>query len=708
MMTETMLAEPAQVPRASSLVQRPSDHARSRRRFAISVTAALGVMSIPYLWIACDLWTGTWNPFRKFAPDNFYDLQARAMLAGHLYVPNGSLGIEAWVNHGRQYTYFGLFPSIIRIPILLLTHSLDSELTVSSMFFAWIVTGTFSSLLLWRVRTMTRGNVVLTRAEAAGCGVLVAAISGGSVLLYLVAFPKVSHEDLAWSVALTVASIFALIGMVERPSWGRFAAAGALVLCANLDRSPTAYACDIASVLIAGWFATGRGGTESRRWAAPMLCVGFGALAVSVIVNWLKLGQPFGFDESHQIWTQLNAHRRRYLAANGGGTFGFHFLPSTLLAYLQPAGIAFQSAFPWVTLPTEPARAVGNVVLDQTYPAASFPASMPLLFVLGVWGVIAAFRPGASRWLGVMRLLLLATAAATAAVLLFGYMADRYLADFLPFFILASVIGLVELWRYLDSRPRWVRSIALFLIFAIGIFSIWANVGAAITPSGQWTRTQAQNYVTFEKNVSGAGLDSMVRFGSTLPYFAPQGELYVVGSCRGLYVSSGFSYQTVPGEQLQHDTWIPVEQQASMHHTLTVEFNRAVNPSDGPVVLLRYGPSSLDLVPIGPDRVEMSLRTPGVPVPAWPPATASPVQVRPHVVYSYEVTTDPNLAAIDAEGQNESLQHYLPGSGPATVAVTGSTAGSGALATVTNTIRSSQPMTLCRSFLSKEAEPGRP
>ena len=55
------------------------------------------------------------NPLRLLSPDNFYDLQARAMLAGRLYLPNGSIGIEAFIHDGHQYTYFGLFPSLLRL-----------------------------------------------------------------------------------------------------------------------------------------------------------------------------------------------------------------------------------------------------------------------------------------------------------------------------------------------------------------------------------------------------------------------------------------------------------------------------------------------------------------------------------------------------------------------------------------------------------------
>ena len=75
-------------------------------------------------------------------------------MSGHLYVPAGSLGLEGFLYKGHTYTYFGLFPSMLRIPIFLFTHSLDGKLTGCSLLLAWLLTGTFTSMLIWRTRVM--------------------------------------------------------------------------------------------------------------------------------------------------------------------------------------------------------------------------------------------------------------------------------------------------------------------------------------------------------------------------------------------------------------------------------------------------------------------------------------------------------------------------------------------------------------------------
>ena len=118
-----------------------------RRRFTIASLIAMGLTAIPFIWI---LWS-EWGPptlFRQAVyEDNFFDLQTRAMFHGHLSLPNGALGLEGFVHDGRTYTYFGLFGSIIRMPILLITSSLDGKLTTLSILVAWLVTGLFAALL---------------------------------------------------------------------------------------------------------------------------------------------------------------------------------------------------------------------------------------------------------------------------------------------------------------------------------------------------------------------------------------------------------------------------------------------------------------------------------------------------------------------------------------------------------------------------------
>ena len=137
----------------------------SRRRFTIAVVTGTA-LTLPFtLWLLWDLWSGKVNVIRGVSFDYFYDRQARAMFHGHLWVPNGQLSIEAFVHDGHQFTYFGVFPSLIRMPILLFTSRLDGDLTAPSLLLAWFATAVFTALLLWRLRVFIRGNALVGRAD---------------------------------------------------------------------------------------------------------------------------------------------------------------------------------------------------------------------------------------------------------------------------------------------------------------------------------------------------------------------------------------------------------------------------------------------------------------------------------------------------------------------------------------------------------------
>jgi hypothetical protein len=688
-----ILAPPAESELSLLAAERPSSEP-GRRRFTIAVIAGVLLVSIPYLWILWVQWNHGPSFLRGVDPSDFYELQARAMFSGHLNVPNGSLGIEAFVHAGHQYTYFGVFPSLLRMPILIFTRALDGRLTGPSILLAWLVTAVSSSVLLWRLRLMMVGQAALGWAEAASYGLFVATITGGSVLVNLASEPWVYNEDFAWSVALTTASLFALLGVLERPSWRRVGAAGVLILAGNLNRTPTGYACVIGAGLIALWFACGREGVENRRWFLPMLTVAVVPFAVGSAVTYAKFGIPIGLPMADQVWAHLNAHRRYFLTANGGKAFSPGFVPSTAFAYLQPFGIRFTGVFPFITNPTTPAVAYAGAVLDQTYPTGSIPATMPLLFLLSCWGTVSAFRRKPVGRLALARIPLLTAAAGTAGVLMWGYIADRYMADFMPFLILAGGIGMIDLWRRFAGRSGRARKYFLGGIAALAAFGVAANVATAIEPNPQWNTYQFRSYLAAQEHLSIQSVAATIRHGATLPSYAPAGQMFEVGNCSGLYYSTGESYSSVPGQQIQHLTWKPVVQQSDFSHTIQVTIRDPRLPK--PVPLLKYGKSTLVIERAGPGRARLQIENPGASQITWPTTTSWTFTVKRNYVPWFDVMTDPNLHSIEVRWAGEFMVgHYLAGDGPAVVQVThakpGGTAPSVSVVDVTAEARAISP-----------------
>jgi len=623
----------------------PEASDQSLRRYTVASLVGLLVGAVPFAWCLLDMWTGSFDLLRKAGIGNFYDLQARTMIAGHLAVPKGQIGLEAFVHDGRQYIYFGILPSLLRIPVLLIDPGLTGRLTTPYMLVAWLLAGIFASLLLWRVRVLLRGDAVLSIGEAVSHGALLATITGGSVLVFLGATPWVYHEDLMWSVALSLATVFALVGVVERPSALRVWGLGFALLLTTLNRVTTGYACVGAVVLVALWFWRGRNGAEHRRWVLPLLVTAVVAFVASVAVNMAKFGIPVGLPMEDQVWTHLNAHRRVFLASNGGKYYGLKFLPAAALAYLQPLGVRFGTVFPFVSLPAAPAKTLG-VIFDNTYQTASAPATMPLLLVLSAVGAFAVFRRKAVDKLKSLRWVLLCLCFPVAVTLVWGYLATRYLADFMPLLVLGAILGMLELWRRWDGRSRHGRPnrrpriVAVAAILVLTVYGIVANVGISITPAEQWRQSQVVRYVQFQKSVGdliGSPVTKDVVRGPQLPYWAPAGEIFIVGNCAGFYISTGQTFQNVPKQQLQHTTWQPIGEIPNSLHSfsLTLQAPPTSLPPGG-VELFSIGTASVWMRAVDAHHVRFVLHDPRHPV------VGGPVQVHAHRTYKIFVNYDVN------------------------------------------------------------------
>jgi hypothetical protein len=177
-------------------------------------------------------------------------------------------------------------------------------------------------------------------------------------------------------------------------------------------------------------------------------------------------------------------------------------------------------------------------------PTASVVLSMPLLVASGFIGVIAAFKR--QRPIDrALRILLITSALTASVVMVFGWILERFEADFMPLLILASMIGVIEVWRALDGGSPFARRCALVVVCSLTLFGLWTNVGLSVTPTAYWSRTQLAHYIHVQRilsNITGHPIDHYVESGSRFPAQAPMGTLLVMGRCQDLFVAD----QSVP------------------------------------------------------------------------------------------------------------------------------------------------------------------
>ncbi len=562
--------------RGARPVRSPAD------RFTRSAAIGAVVGAVPFLMV---LWDFGIRPLRTASAtrvfSNFYDLQARALMDGHLHVPTGSLSIEAFRIGGRDFMYFPPLPAVLRIPLFTITDEFDGRLSAISMLVAWLLLVVFAAALIWRVRCLLRPGRELSRRENFALGTLVAVVGGGSVVTFVAGLPWVYHEAYMWSTATAVGTTWAIIGVLERPSAGRIVGAGGLALATILSRTTAGWAMCLGLLLGGAVVALAPRWRESRIWAGPILAAGAAPLLVGAAINWAKFRHPYMFPLGDQVWTELNEQRQEALARNGGSLTGLQFFPTSLVNYFRPTGIRFTPIFPFITLPAEPAEAVGGAFLDQRYRTGSVPAFMPLLTGLSVVGVVMLVRRGADEGHRLLRVPAFAAAAVAAGVMAYGYVAHRYTAEFLPGLVVLGAVGLfgVGAWARRWSPVR--RSVAATVFIALAAFSILANTAIGFSAAREMGRGEAlQRLVDARLTVSdwsGNPADRYVEVADDLSDVPPTDTLRVVADCRGVYLSSGDLYEpwiTVDARGVEVD--VTVSGIGDPGRTPLVEFRGAV------------------------------------------------------------------------------------------------------------------------------------
>lgn len=594
----------------------------ARQRYTRAVLAAGGLATAIWLWLQLNL-----LDHRVFG--NFYDIQARALLDGHLDVPAGSLGHEAFAVRGQEFLYNPPGPSLLRVPIFLVTDRFDGRLTVLSMLLAWLVTIAVLSLLIWRVRRILRGDAPLPWWEAAAYGGLVIAATLGTTLVYLSAIPWVFHEAYAWAVPMALGSGYALIGLIQRPSVGRTVTTGLFTLGAILSRTTAGWACAAAVIATAVWFVLDRGGPRGRQVWWMVGAAGALPVLVGVTVNWAKFRHPWAFPIQNQVFTALSENRREALAATGGDGFSPKVVLSTLPAYLRPDGLRLSSVFPYLSLPAKPAATHGGVVFDRTYRTGSVTAFMPLLLGLAVWGTVTTFRRRGPAGAALLRFPLIGAALIPGAVVFGAHITHRYTAEFVPFLLLGGAIGAVALAQHLSAVGPRRRSWGLAALGALGLCGVLANVAVAMTAQAEANPGPVlQAFVDRQAQVSswtGHPLDDLVVASVQLPPGGRADELRIIGECQALYIGTGERYQP----------WVEVGNRAFelAFTTASVEVSARPTPVDL-AEFLGHRRSQLTLDRAGANSFRLTLTGGGQSLATdW-------VQVAPGATFSIEVTTE--------------------------------------------------------------------
>jgi hypothetical protein len=466
----------------------------------------------------------------------FYDVQAESLLDLRWSVSPGVLGVEGFRMDDGDYIYFGPWPAVLRLPVVAVTDTFDGRLTQVSMLLAMAVALCFTVRLTWRVRSLALGDAPVGTGELVMVGGFTFVAGAGSALVFLGSELVVFHEALIWGAAWSIAALELLITFTRTLRWWHLAATSLAILLALFSRAALGVGPLVALGLVFLAVVLGRGrgllgipdDARRRRFALPLLAAIAVPVGAYVALNLVKFGTPFSLPFDRQMAAIFSATHRAVLLRNGGSLVGLQFLPTNLLQYFRPDAIGFDGSFPFVRFPG-PATIVGDVRFDQVMPASSVTTTMPLLTVLGLVGLVGVFvgLPARLRSLAVLRAPVVGCVVGTAITLTFGFIANRYVADFVPLVVLLGVAGMYVTFAWATARPGPARArIAWGGAAVLALVSVWFSVGLSV----MWQR----------------GWDQEILEGPALPdHNAELATVFILGDCDGLYRSAGNEWRAL-------------------------------------------------------------------------------------------------------------------------------------------------------------------
>lgn len=465
-----------------------SDRRRLRRmpwRFvaASTVGAVAGFAVVLFLLSATQMWPGS----RHFS-DDFFDAQTRSWLSGRWDVPIEVVGGEGFSTDTGTQIYFGITPSLLRVPVLAVTDRFDGKLTQLSEMLALGVIAAVTSRLMWTARTLLAPDDDGDSWYAAATGgLLVALVAGCSSATFLAAQSTVFGEATLWSVALALASADQLARFLLVPSMRRAIAAAALAgLSLNTRLTvgvgamvPVALVAVIALLSARPRFdrlgATLVPDARSvRRFGIPILAVLGLFVAINFGANAARFGHPWKIPYERQILFRVDKDRLA-LYQESSGPFSPGYFVTDVVGYLRPDGIRV-APFPAVSFRDTRETFIRIQPPNIVEPTASLPSAMPGLFLLAVVGGVTLTRRVADRRARVLAFRAPVLGGAIGALFLLNYtsLAHRYTGDFLPLLVVLGALGAARA-SVLPSRVP--RAIVAGGLTVLCLWGAWVTVG---------------------------------------------------------------------------------------------------------------------------------------------------------------------------------------------------------------------------------------
>jgi hypothetical protein len=444
----------------------------------LSFAVLISVVTVYYLFLLSN------GAFQLFAPemlDKVFDNMLVHLLRGEFWVDREAIGFEAFTRDGKIYTYFGVFPAILRLVALPFTDIAQAELARFSCLTAVVI---FVALQLRMLQIVHQRLPVVNRRPELLAVVMVTTVLNGPQV-YILGSAPVYHEPILWSAVMAAA--FNLV--IVRTTFGSKSLRGRdLVLLAALaglavnTRPSIGVALYVGTILVVAWTSwcryapksdapqySGEAVMQLSSTVVPPVAILALAAAVAGAINFERWGNPLAFADFHYYDMRLNAYPNLVEVLHKYGEFD--------VGRIWIGALYYSTDIPYV-LKAVPSFAEFLLSHVQTLegPPITPILTNPLTIILAAIGLYRVWWKFelSSRHVAILRLALLGHAFAVFLILTAMGYALRYRFDFAPFMTLAALIGYGSVAAAVSEAPKFwrnrVHSAAIGLCF-LGILS---------------------------------------------------------------------------------------------------------------------------------------------------------------------------------------------------------------------------------------------
>lgn len=391
-----------------------------------------------------------------------YDSLSESLLVGSAEVDPQWISFEAFQVGEHTYTYFGLFPALLRIPLNFLAPELFgrwSRLSCAlAIFLSW-----FTWVLILRKRMPEQGSLLPLL-------LLTIAFPLTAPFLFLTASHAIYHEASLWGFCWTLIGIYSYLALQIRFQYRTLTLLALSAACALLSR--VIFGIGLYGLILCEICFKVFRERESNRvlLVSTLLPAAAGGIA-QLWYNWKRFGSLFTFiDFRYLAYIAQNETTASVLRATGN--FSLQRLPSGIWNYF-----GFTSSF-GTGVPV--GFGVGHPVWtpSELYPPEFREYVIPLTFT-AIWTLVL-FALGV-RYLarsGTVREILASLCFLPQFLLICSYyiITERYALDLLPFLFFVGLFSFSSV-SLLIERERAFRILFVFLIF----FSITSSVTSTLS-----------------------------------------------------------------------------------------------------------------------------------------------------------------------------------------------------------------------------------